>query len=74
MKQSESESESDYHVTRDDRNYVYYDPRRLGGPISICTLCGGYQSWTNADGVLIADKEFRAFPTPIPIPQPEDFE
>ena len=62
----------DYHVTRDDRvDYAYYDPKRVGGPISICTLCGGYQSWTNSEGQLVADKEFKAFPVPVPLPQPE---
>ena len=65
---------SDYHVTRNDKlDYIYYDPRRLGGPLSICTLVGGYSTWTNSDGQLIAEHEFRPFPTPSIQPQPEDY-
>ena len=66
---------SDYHVKRDDTaDYVYYDKRRLGGPLSICTLVGPAGAWVNADGQCVAEHEFRAFPVPVTHPQPEDYE
>jgi hypothetical protein len=56
---------SDYHVTRNDKlDYCYYDPRRLGGPLSIAALRAA---------PLGSVRDFIPFPISLIQPQPEDY-